>query len=559
MELRHLRYFVAVAENMHFGHAAQRLHIVQPALSKQIAALERELGVELFTRTKHRIEFTPAGRAFFAEARDILQRADHAANTAKMTASGAIGSLDIGFIGQAMFSFLPPVLREYRRRYPGVRFVLQEMPSAIQTAEIKQGRLDVGFVRPSGHDELIRFITVSREAYIVGLAEDHPLAAKDVVDLADCAEETFVLVSRTAAPISFDQELAVCQSYGFTPQVIEEGSTPAARFGMVSAGVGVTIVPESSIRVPWQGVVFRPLTKRDVEVELAFAYRATNESAALLSFKETLEELLPDTAPQFPPPLTGSRRLTYRGFRADNAQLSTARPESIGHADKRHLQSPAGWHWLAEDTAIASEQHQAERSRRSRPTWSNGQVPRYEPSERVDSSGPIKPPTDGHEDVTVLIVGGGPCGLTTALLLERAGIDFLLLERRDFKAHFPRAHLLNVRTMEIFHDLGVADDIYARSPPEDRWHRVAWYTSLGGADVGRRHKIGELYAWGGGPDRVRYSQASPRPFANLPQVRLDTLLWQHADARSPGRLRARQEVVDLAPDADGVTVTVDRS
>ncbi len=144
-------------------------------------------------------------------------------------------------------------------------------------------------------------------------------------------------------------------------------------------------------------------------------------------------------------------------------------------------------------------------------------------------------------------MGGGPCGLTTALLLERAGIDFLLLERRDFTAHFPRAHLLNVRTMEIFHDLGVADDIYARSPPEDRWHRVAWYTSLGETGAARRRKIGQLHAWGGGPDRVRYAQASPRPFANLPQVRLDTLLWQHADARSPGRIRAHQEVVDLEP------------
>ena len=166
-----------------------------------------------------------------------------------------------------------------------------------------------------------------------------------------------------------------------------------------------------------------------------------------------------------------------------------------------------------------------------------------------------QPQGDVKERTTVLIIGGGPSGLTAALLLEQAGIDFLLLERRDFSAHFPRAHLLNVRTMEIFHDVGVAEDIYRRSPPEERWHRVAWYTSLGGEGVGRRTKIGQLSAWGGGADRERYALASPRPFANLPQVRLDTLLWQHADARSPGRIRARQEVVDLAPDDDGVTVT----
>ncbi|HZO37080.1 MAG TPA: FAD-dependent monooxygenase [Solirubrobacteraceae bacterium] len=163
---------------------------------------------------------------------------------------------------------------------------------------------------------------------------------------------------------------------------------------------------------------------------------------------------------------------------------------------------------------------------------------------------------DIRERVPVLIVGGGPSGLTSALLLARAGIDFLLLERRDFTTHFPRAHLLNVRTMEIFHDVGVADDIYARSPPEDRWHKVRWSTSLGGSRPGQRATIGEVPAWGGGPDTPRYAEASPRRFANLPQLRLDTLLWQRADRLAPGRVRPHQEVVDIDGAEDVVTVTV---
>ena len=161
-----------------------------------------------------------------------------------------------------------------------------------------------------------------------------------------------------------------------------------------------------------------------------------------------------------------------------------------------------------------------------------------------------------HEEVTVLIVGGGPAGLSSALLLEQAGIDALVLERRDFTARLPRAHLLNVRTMEIFHDLGVADEIYAQSPSDDSWHRVCWYTSFAGPGPARGRKIGQVHAWGGGPDRERYEQASPRRFANLPQMRLDGLLWRHADERCKGRIRPQQEVIGLAADEDGVTATV---
>jgi 2,4-dichlorophenol 6-monooxygenase len=159
-------------------------------------------------------------------------------------------------------------------------------------------------------------------------------------------------------------------------------------------------------------------------------------------------------------------------------------------------------------------------------------------------------------DVSVLIVGGGPAGLTTALSLAQQGIDVLLVERRDFTQHFPRAHLLNVRTMEIFHDLGVADDIYRMAPPDAHWHRVAWYTSLAGPTPLHGLKIGEIPAWGGGPDADRYAMASPRRFANLPQIRLDRLLWEHADARCPSAIRGQQELVGLAQTDSGVTATV---
>ncbi|MDQ3476710.1 MAG: FAD-dependent oxidoreductase, partial [Actinomycetota bacterium] len=159
-------------------------------------------------------------------------------------------------------------------------------------------------------------------------------------------------------------------------------------------------------------------------------------------------------------------------------------------------------------------------------------------------------------DVTVLVVGGGPAGLSTAIQLAQRGIDVLLCERRAGTSPYPRGHLLNVRTMEIFHDLGVAEELYALSPPENRWHRVAWYTSLDGPTQLHGRKIGHIHAWGGGPDWSRYGVASPRRFANVYQNRLDRVLVERARTLCPDRIHFHHEVVGLEVDSAGATATI---
>jgi DNA-binding transcriptional LysR family regulator len=297
VELRHLRYFVAVAEELHFGRAAQRLHIVQPALSKQIANLEAELGVQLFHRTKRRVTITDAGRALYEEVRVILQRVERAVETAKMTASGQIGSLDLGFVGPAMWSILPRVLAEHHRRTPDVRFRLSELSSVAQVAGLRDGTLDAGFVRLPLHAyEDLDFEVVLREAFVVTLPERHPAAALQTVDLADLAGEPFIFVPRRVEPGFYDRCIALCQGYGFSPNIVEEGTGPTAICGMVATGLGITLSPASILQAPWPGVVFRELDRPGLELELAVAKRREEPSAALRALLSTIEEVAAATA-----------------------------------------------------------------------------------------------------------------------------------------------------------------------------------------------------------------------------------------------------------------------
>jgi DNA-binding transcriptional LysR family regulator len=291
VELRHLRYFVALAEELHFGRAAQRLHIVQPALSKQVIALERELGVDLIDRA-HGVKLTRAGELFYAEAREIVDRADRAVDATRATARGEQGLLRIGFVAPAMWSVLPVVLRAHRRLYPELTYRLYEAPTPEHLEQLRANALDVGFVRPPSVDDALAFELVWREPFVVVLPDDHRLAREDAIDLADLANERFVVMPRANAMVN-DVIVSICLSYGFSPKVVEEGNSPSSLV-MVAMGQCVALVPVSLQDCGVRGITFRPLIRPTPELDLAVAYRRDDRSLALRAFLETARRVAPE-------------------------------------------------------------------------------------------------------------------------------------------------------------------------------------------------------------------------------------------------------------------------
>ena len=275
MELRHLRYFVAVAEELHFGRAAEHLHIVQPALSKQISALEKELGVVLFERTKRRVELTKAGAAFLADALDVLAQADLAADRARAVGRGETGELVIGFIPPALNSVLPVALRAYRDRFPDVRLVLRESTNRAAVEGVLTDRMHIAFVRMPFEPRGLQCETVYEETVVVAMPVGHRFAELDAVPMAALRDEALVMIPRTQEPELHDYYVALCQEAGFSPRIVHEVTTTLVAVGLVAAGVGVAFVPYSTQAMVRSGMVYRPLCDPTPRFRLAATWRGS--------------------------------------------------------------------------------------------------------------------------------------------------------------------------------------------------------------------------------------------------------------------------------------------
>jgi len=288
MELRHLRYFVAVAEEGHITRAAERLGIQQPPLSQQIQALERELETQLFRRKPRGVELTPAGQALLDEARAILARTDEAVAAVKRTARGEAGRIGIGFTSSASFHpFLPRAIRAFRETHPLVALALEESGTTELVDALRTQSLDVAFVRsPVGESDDLFIRPLLEEAMVAALPSGHPLSTgRDPLPLAALASETFILYRRPVGPGLHDAIIAACDRAGFSPTIGQEAPRMLSTLSLVAAGLGVTVVPASMSRLEAEGVAYRPLdASAPLTAPLNLAYRRDEISAAVRRF-----------------------------------------------------------------------------------------------------------------------------------------------------------------------------------------------------------------------------------------------------------------------------------
>ncbi|MFU6685343.1 LysR substrate-binding domain-containing protein [Pseudomonas aeruginosa] len=287
MELRHLRYFIAVAEELHFGRAAERLGISQPPLSQQIQALEQEIGARLFERTNRRVELTDAGRLFLDESRQVLAQVDKAVLLARRAHLGELGELKIGFTSSAPFtSTIPSSIHAFRKAYPDVHLDLQEMSSRQVLKALLEESLQVGVIRPLALPDAVHWVELFREPLVAVLRADHPLAAgsEDGLAIAALAEEPFVFFPRSYGTGLYDQVIALTRQAGFSPRIAQEASEAMTIIGLVSAGLGVSILPASFRRTRVDGVVYRTLSDPEATTAVWLVRRQNEGSPLALSF-----------------------------------------------------------------------------------------------------------------------------------------------------------------------------------------------------------------------------------------------------------------------------------
>ncbi|PID23226.1 LysR family transcriptional regulator [Sporosarcina sp. P3] len=281
MELRQLRYFIAVAEELNFSRAAERLHITQPPLSMQIQNLEKEMGILLFNRTNRRVELTAAGQHFYQDVVKIIDSLEGSIENAKRIHLGKLGSLRVGFVGSATYDILPAVLRVFRKQFPDVQVHISELSTAAQLEALRQNEIDVGVLRPPILDDTLHTEIVSIRPCVLAVPKQHPLLELEVVTLEDLKPYPFVLLSPKTWPGFYTEILGLCH-----PVIQQEALEFQTVIGLVAAGLGIAIVPQSTMNLHTQEVVYIDSIQQLPLASMGVTYRRSDQSILVKAFCE---------------------------------------------------------------------------------------------------------------------------------------------------------------------------------------------------------------------------------------------------------------------------------
>lgn len=296
IELRHLRYFVAVAEELHFGRAAERLHLAQPPLSQQIRKLEEIVGYALFTRTSRAVKLTSAGESFLNHARRTLRKVEDDMEEARRIGRGEIGFLKVGFIGSGMLTRLPAMLGRYRAQFPKVTLQLREFHTSGVIEGLLENTLDVGFLRDSGPIEGLQVEVLFSESFIAVVPTRHPLARRKSLTGAELRDEPFVFFSPLASQRAYDKTVSICEAHGYRPHVVQEAPQWLTILRLVGAGLGVTIAPACVQRIATPDVSCKRLTfssaRNRVCSDIELSFRTDDARAIVKTFCNLAHKIL---------------------------------------------------------------------------------------------------------------------------------------------------------------------------------------------------------------------------------------------------------------------------
>ena len=291
LEFRHLKYFIAVAEELHFGRAAQRLQIAQPPLSYQIKQLETEIDALLFYRTKQKVELTEAGRVFLERAYEIVNRVDLSCDEVRRIHHGEGGQLILAFTGSMAFDPLPSLVRSFQEKFPNINIILRQFTTTEQIEALEERTIHAGFLIPPIDSDLLNLEIVREEPFVACVPNTHPLASyKGAIDLSQLANDLFVMTPRNAGSGYYDTIISLCQHSGFSPQKTQEAVELPTAISFVAAGIGVAILPSSIQFLKNDQIVYLPLKKTYTNYKFAIAWNKQETSPVVDSFISFLKE-----------------------------------------------------------------------------------------------------------------------------------------------------------------------------------------------------------------------------------------------------------------------------